>query len=107
MIAKENGRLVWSQSAAELDRHIRAMTPWPGAYCSRQNKRFKIHKAIPIHRSHAATPGTVIPGFPDELRIATGDGILSILEIQGASGKRMPIKSFLNGYTITPGDVFE
>ncbi len=105
MLTKENGRIHWNQSVREIDAHIRAMTPWPGAYCHLQDNRLKIHKATPILKPHDSAPGTVLPGFPDELRIATGDYILSVLEIQGASGKRMPVKSFLNGHPIHPGDV--
>jgi methionyl-tRNA formyltransferase len=52
------------------------------------------------------SPGTVIQGFPDELRIATGEGVLSIKELQGTSGKRLQISDFLRGFTITPGTVF-
>ena len=50
-------------------------------------------------------PGTVLMGFPDELRVATGEGVLSIREIQGASGKRLTIKDFLRGHPIPPGTI--
>jgi methionyl-tRNA formyltransferase len=48
----------------------------------------------------------VVAGYPDELRIATAEGILLIQEIQSASGKRMPIKNFLHGTPIPPGKIF-
>lgn len=107
MLKKENGRIPWHRSAREIDALIRAMTPWPGAYCLLGDKRIKIHKAMHIENAKAsAPPGTVVPGFPDELRIATDEGILSILELQGASGKRLSIKQFLHGHPIAPGEVF-
>ncbi len=106
MLKKDNGRIDWQQPVETIDAQIRAMTPWPGAFCTMGNKRFKIHKAHPLPNEHQAIPGTVVPGFPDELRVATGKGILSILEIQGASGKRMAIKTFLNGHPILPDAVF-
>ena len=53
-----------------------------------------------------ASPGTVLEVFEGELRIATGDGALLILELQGASGKRMGIKDFLRGHLIPPGTCF-
>lgn len=107
MLQKNTGRIQWHQSAKAIDALIRAMTPWPGAFCMFKNKRFKIHKAISIEKSAVtAPPGTIVPGFPDELRIATADGLLSILEIQVASGKRMPIKQFLLGNPLPPGSVF-
>jgi methionyl-tRNA formyltransferase len=45
----------------------------------------------------------VVPGFPDDLRIATAQGCLSIQEIQGVSGKRMRIQDFLRGRPMPPG----
>ena len=107
MLRKKFGRIHWVHSARSIDAQIRAMTPWPGAYCMRQDKQYKIHRAAAIAQAHTAAPGTVLTGFPDELRIATGNGQLSILEIQGASGKRMPIKQFLHGHPISPGEKFE
>lgn len=107
MLSKDNGRIDWQRSALTIDAQIRAMTPWPGAFCFFENKRFKIHKAHPIAGVSISPPGTVVPGFPDELRIATGDGVLTILEIQGESGKRMPIKQFLRGKPIALGAAFE
>jgi methionyl-tRNA formyltransferase len=107
MLKKEDGRIQWNQPALSIDARIRAMTPWPGAYCFLDNKRYKIHRARPIAGVSISPPGTVVPGFPDELRIATGDGVLSILEIQGESGKRLPVEKFLRGNSITPGATFE
>jgi methionyl-tRNA formyltransferase len=51
-------------------------------------------------------PGTVIKGFPDELRVATGRQVLSIFEIQSESGKRLPASEFFRGYRIPPGTRF-
>jgi methionyl-tRNA formyltransferase len=107
MLKKKMGRIRWVDSAQSIDAQIRALTPWPGAYCQRHTKTYKIHRAASIDQPHTEEPGMVLPGFPDELRIATGDGQLSILEIQGASGKRMPIKQFLHGHPISPGERFE
>jgi methionyl-tRNA formyltransferase len=52
-----------------------------------------------------APPGTVLDGFSDELVVAAGDGALSILELQGASGNRLTIAEFLRGCRIRPGDM--
>ncbi|MBT8357539.1 MAG: methionyl-tRNA formyltransferase, partial [Desulfobacterales bacterium] len=69
------------------------------------NKRLKIFSAEPISGKVNETPGTVIKAFPDELRIATGKGALSVIEIQGASGKRLLIKDFLMGNQMPTGTV--
>lgn len=107
MLTKKSGRIDWAKPAHEIDALIRAMTPWPGAYCRYENLRLKIHKAMAIQGTASKAPGTVIAGFPDELRIATAEGILLIQEIQSASGKRMAIKAFLHGNPIPPGKKFE
>lgn len=107
LLTKNDGRIDWQQTTAQIDARIRGVTPWPGAFTLFQGSRLKIFKVKPAQTQSAAIPGTVISGFSDELRVATGDGALSILEIQGASGKRMPIQDFLRGARISPGAAFE
>jgi methionyl-tRNA formyltransferase len=107
MLTKKSGCIDWTKAAQEIDALIRAMTPWPGAYCRYQNLRLKIHKAKAIQETACAAPGTVVDSFPDELRIATADGILLIQEIQSASGKRLLIKDFLHGTPLPPGKKLE
>jgi methionyl-tRNA formyltransferase len=106
LLEKAEGRMDWHLPATTLERFIRGMTPWPGAFTFHQNKRFKIHKAAILPGTSSEAPGTVVKGFPDELRISTGDGILTILELQGESGKRLAIKDFLRGFKIDPGTIF-
>jgi methionyl-tRNA formyltransferase len=105
LLSKDDGLINWSKSAQSLERFIRGVTPWPGAYTFLGETRLKIFKATPIAAETTEPPGTVLQGFPDELRVAAGGGVLSILEIQGASGKRMSIKEFLQGHSIPPGTV--
>ena len=105
MLNKDDGLINWNQSAGSIERFIRGVTPWPGAYTFSGEIRLKIFQSTPIEVEVSEAPGTVLRGFPDELRVATGDGVLSILEIQGASGKRMTIREFLMGHAIPPGTV--
>lgn len=104
MLSKKDGHIDWHQSAEKLDAYVRAMTPWPGAYCFNGDKRLKILKTKSLYGiSHQAAPGAVLESFPDELRIATGQGVLLIEEIQGQSGKRMAVKDYLRGNPLSPG----
>lgn len=103
MLKKADGRIDWSRPAADIEAFIRGMTPWPGAFTFLNGRRFKIYIATVLADNTTARPGTVIEGFPDELRIATGDGILCPLEIQEASGRRLPIADFLHGKGIPAG----
>lgn len=103
LLAKKDGRIAWQKPARELACFIRGMTPWPGAYTFHGDRRLKIFRAQPLAAATDETPGRVLPGFEDELRVATGDGVLSILEIQGESGKRLAIRDFLRGHHLPPG----
>lgn len=105
MLTKDDGLINWNKSAKSLESFIRGVTPWPGAYTFWGNKRLKIFKSTPITAEISEPPGTVVMGFPDELRVATGEGVLSIQQIQSASGKRLAIKDFLRGHNIPPGTV--
>ena len=102
ILTKDDGLINWNQPAESLESFIRGVTPWPAAYTFLGDKRLKIFRSRPITTEITAPPGTVLQGFPDELRIATGKGVLSIEEIQGASGKRLSIKDFLRGHQIPP-----
>lgn len=105
LLKKEDGHIDWKKPALLIETLIRGVNPWPGAYTFHGEKRLKIFKASVIHEDSGASPGTVVEGFSDELRVSAGKGILSILEIQGESGKRLAIRDFLRGYPISPGTV--
>jgi methionyl-tRNA formyltransferase len=103
LLKKQDGRIDWQKPAKELEPFIRGMTPWPGAFTFHHQNRLKILKAAPLDEPEAAPAGTIIKSFPDELVVATGKGALSILVIQGPSGKRLAIADFLRGYQLPPG----
>jgi len=106
LLKKSDGQIDWTRPAHSLDAFIRGMSPWPGAFTFYAGRRLKIFRAVPARTDVREAPGTVILGFPDELRVMTGEGALSILDIQGASGKRLPIRDFLQGNSMPPGSCF-
>ena len=106
MLKKSDGHIDWQKPAAAIDTFIRGMTPWPGAFTFMGSKRFQIFTAQPVPMTISATPGTVIKGFADELRVATGSTqALSIRELQVASGKRLPVREYLIGNPVAEGTV--
>lgn len=105
MLTKDDGRMDWNKTAESLEPFIRGVTPWPGAYTFFKEKRLKLFRSRPIAIEATEPPGTVLHTFPDELRVATGNGALSIEEIQGPSGKRLSAKDFLRGFNIPPGSI--
>ena len=102
-LRKEDGEIDWNRTSLKLNRFIRAMDPWPGAYTFCEDKRIKIFKASPMAYPVSEPPGTVLQGFADELLVATKDGALSILELQEESGKRLAVKDYLCGCCMVPG----
>ena len=107
LLKKEDGRIRWDMPAKSIAAIIRGMNPWPGAFAFHKELRLKIYSAEALEVATSEMPGVVLDGFADELRVATGEGALSILEIQWASGKRLPIDAFLRGYPIPPGTRFD
>lgn len=103
LLKKQDGHIDWQKTARELESFIRGMTPWPGAFTFHNQSRLKILKATPSLERVSAPAGTILETFPDELTVATGKGALSILEIQGPSGKRLTSADFLRGYQLPPG----
>jgi len=107
LLKKEDGLINWKLPAKKIESLIRGVSIWPGAYTFYKDKRLKIFKAEVIETKASEPPGTVIKGFPDELPVATGKEILSILEIQSpSSGKRLLIKDFLRGFKMPAGEMF-
>lgn len=86
MIKKEDGRLNWRESSLTLDRHIRAMTPWPGAYSQWGETVIKIMAARSFP-DHSLLPGQVT-ARGQVVVVGTGDGALELLQVQLA-GKRV------------------
>ncbi len=97
MIKKEDGRLDWTQSAVELERRVRAMTPWPGAFTCWQGKLLKI-KAAQLYPGAvpAGPPGLVIEQR-GALIVRAGDGGLQLLQVQLAGKKTMSVTDFWRG----------
>jgi methionyl-tRNA formyltransferase len=107
LLKKQDGLIDWQKPAKKLEPFIRGMTPWPGACTFHNQNRLKILKAAPIDEPVSETAGTILKSFPEELVVATGKGALSILEIQGPSGKRLAIADFLRGYQLPPGTILQ
>ncbi|MGF1631553.1 MAG: methionyl-tRNA formyltransferase [Kiloniellaceae bacterium] len=103
-LEKSEGRLDWRESAAVLDRRVRAFTPWPGAYFEvegeRTRERLKVLAAEP--RPESGAPGTVLDG---KATVACGAGALRLLKVQRAGKAPMAIEAFLRGFALPPGTV--
>ena len=105
LITKEMGKLDFTKTAAELDRLIRGLTPWPSAYTHYHGKQLKIWKAIPMATAHKEAPGTILTVNKDSFEVAASEGSLKVMELQLEGKKRMTTHDFLLGVKVQPGEL--
>jgi methionyl-tRNA formyltransferase len=105
LIQKDDGRVDWNLAAAVIERRVRAFNPWPSAYTTLNGKLLKIFVAQVEHSlcSSQAAPGTIIEATPVSVSVVTGNGVLTLLEVQLAGKKRLSAEEFLRGHHIEPG----
>ena len=103
MINKELGLIDWSKSAMELEHLVRGLNPWPSAFTKLDGKTFKIWKAKVLSKNTQNEPGCVISVTKNSMEVQTGEGVLSLLEVQLEGKKRMQIDAFLRGYSVNQG----
>jgi methionyl-tRNA formyltransferase len=96
--------LDWSKPALQLEREVRAFRPAPGAQTWFRGTRWKIWRAAVVEG--VAEPGQVLSADPRGLRVGCGAGVLSLLELQRAGGRRMRAEEFLRGFPLSPGERF-
>jgi methionyl-tRNA formyltransferase len=104
LLKKEDGLLDWTMSATMLANRVRGLSPWPGAYTFHGHERWNLWKAAAVQEPTHDAPGTIAAITKQSLRIATGGGMLELLEIQSANSKRMSVGQFLAGHHINPGE---
>ena len=111
MLKKEMGLIDWSQTAESIDRLIRGLYPWPGAYSYSDGRLIKIHKAFIAEPSQdnaadnaaLSTAGGCAGDVQTEngrIFVSCGSGRLELVELQAEGKKRMSAADFLRGNTI-------
>ena len=98
-LSKTEAALDFSCSAVTLERRIRAFDPVPGAIMQLPGwpAPVKVWRAAALPATTAAVPGQVTGVSEEGLDIATGDGVLRVLEVQKPGGKRQAFSVFLRG----------
>ncbi|MBC7743265.1 MAG: methionyl-tRNA formyltransferase [Bdellovibrionaceae bacterium] len=105
-IEKEESLLDWKFPAKTLHNKVRAFTMGPGTFVLFQGKRLKIHRTRVVDCTGSAPVGSIVLLGPDELLIQTGDGQLSLLEVQPESKLKLSISEFLKSLSLKKGDAF-
>ncbi len=106
MLKKEDGRIDWNQSALAIERRVRGLDPWPGAYTHNGNKLLKVHRAKVLPTDGKGNPGEVIRADAGGFWVATGAGIIGLEEVQLENKRRLPGAEFIKGARITTGARF-
>ena len=108
MLDKEMSKIDWNKTSQEIHNLVRGLNPIMGTYTFFGEKKIKIWKTELIKEdSRKGKPGEVLAADKKELVIATGNGNIKILELQGENAKKMDYRSFLNGILIPVGTILK
>ena len=100
---RDEGRLDWRRPAEELERHVRALNPWPGVWFDFNGGRIKVLAADVVEaggEEAGNTPGTLVD---DALAVACGTGALRLLQVQRAGKGRQDGDAFVRGFPMPAG----
>lgn len=104
LLKKEDGVIDWTLPAIVLADRVRGLSPWPGAYTTVVgNDRWTIWRAVAFPGRVTDPPGTVITMTHEAIHVATGDGILAVMELQPANSRRMAVSQYLSGHHVSIG----
>jgi methionyl-tRNA formyltransferase len=112
-LTRDDASIDWSESAARISGHIRALDPVPGATTTLLGAALKVFSAqeADIPAPSAATsmpaPGTIVRADRQGVIVACGHGFISLGAFQRSGGRRMDVGEFLNGHKVSAGQCFE
>ncbi len=101
MIKKEDGALDFTKSAAELERRLRAFTPWPGAFTKLEGALFKVHGASVSNGR--GEPGSILAATNAGIEVACAEGSLLLTSVQLEGKRVMTAQEFLTGKKLVAG----
>ncbi len=104
-IDKLEAQIDWQQSAAVIERRIRAFNPFPGATSTLDGAAIKLQDAHVLIAAcaHKMAAGSILDVKNEGIDVAIGDGTLRITRLQKAGGKALPVADFLRGFEVKPG----
>jgi methionyl-tRNA formyltransferase len=108
-IEKAEAAVDWAAPAVATERRIRAFDPFPGAHAQLDNEIIKLWRSEidAAARPADVAPGTILQADDSGVRVACGDGVLRVTELQRAGGKRLRAADFLRGFALQSGMSFE
>jgi methionyl-tRNA formyltransferase len=99
-LTKAEAELNWAQSADFLSRRVRALNPWPVAQTRYRGVPLRVWSASALRAPSDAPPGSVIAASPQGIDVATGDGILRLLQLQQPGRKPVSAAEFVNAHAV-------
>ena len=108
-IDKAESRIDWSRSAAEIERKVRALDPFPGCTAQILGEMVKINSSEidSCSRNNIAGYGTISYINSSGIGVQCAGGVLLLTQLQRAGGKRLPVAEFLRGFALQVGQRFE
>ena len=104
LLKKEDGAINWTLPATALANRVRGLAPWPGAYTTvAGGHRWTIWRALALPGPATKPPGVVIAITTEAIHVATGKGILAVMELQPANSRRMAVPQYLAGHFVAVG----
>ncbi len=105
-IEKAEAAVNWADSAQMIGQRVRAFNPFPAASAQLAEDVIKLWRASVENTEHHKAAGTVISADEHGVRVACGQGVLCVTELQRAGGKRLNAADFLRGFPIHAGQRF-
>jgi methionyl-tRNA formyltransferase len=102
---RREARVEWRESAAKVNRQVRALNPSPGADARVRGMELKIWRCATA--AGRGESGEVLRVDPSGLCVACGEGVLVVTELQRSGGKRLSAAEFLRGFPLSVGERFE
>ena len=93
---KAEARLDWNEPAAVLERKVRAFDPWPVAEAVLGGETLRVWQAAALPASAGAAPGSIVGAGRDGIDVACGQGVLRLLAVQRAGGRRVSAADYVN-----------
>lgn len=96
-VTPEDARIDWGQPGPSIVDRVRAFSPRPGAWTTLDGRRLKVWRARVAGEPGGGAPGSFAGGAGGSFVVATGEGALTLEEVQPEGGRRMPGADFLRG----------
>ena len=105
-IEKAEAAVDWSQPARVIERRVRAFDPFPGASTTLGADTVKLWRAQALPAAAGSAAGTLLAVGANGIDVATGDGVLRVLDLQRPGGKRLAVADALRGWPLQAGQRF-